>query len=112
MQSTPSLLLDVLTAQGWTISPENTPSCALKSFDTAVGPKDATLYISRSSDDEPALWLYAQYYSEGRNILEPMATQLSLSASACDQAQRFFKFLSSLETRVSQSFAARLFKPT
>lgn len=76
---------------------------AVKSFDTAVGPKEANAVLRPSSDG--GWWLSAHYTSEGRNVLSTCDVHIG---SSDEIATVVTQFASQIDEAVAQSYAARL----
>lgn len=106
MQDLISSIVAHLVRFGWT--PLSGTAIAQKTYDTAVGPKTAFVYLSRSAEDDPNRTLQGDYWSEGRNILEPQCVLLPKSADAPELQRLVEKFAAQADKTVSGSYAARL----
>lgn len=100
------LITGVLKAKGWTIV--DSTAIALKSYETAVGPKEAQAYLSRG--DGYNVTLYGMYYSEGRNILEPRGQLIPVDADEATVLAAAERFAASVDTEVANSYAGRLLR--
>lgn len=80
---------------------------ANKTFQTAVGPKNASVRITRSAEGDPSRLLTGEYWSEGNNVM-PIATLLK--AWTTDQIERAVdQFAAAADRQVRGSYAARLY---
>lgn len=89
---------------------EGGTAIAIKEFDTAVGPKDAHVYLAEFGADCLNFMLQGDYWSEGRNILEP---DFALVPKACSQEallQLVADFAERVDEKVNSSYAARLLR--
>lgn len=101
-------VVNVLQRNGW--APCKGPSLAAKTFQTAVGPKTAYAYMPLPRNADAHQTLFAQYWSEGRDILEPHGA-LVLKDCALDELQAMaLRFAATIDAVVSQSYAARLLR--
>ncbi|MNR71865.1 hypothetical protein D3C71_25440 [compost metagenome] len=96
-----------LASHGWTPI-EGGTAIARKTFDTAVGPKEALVYLTNSRDDDPNRTLQGDYQSEGRNVLEPHGVLLPKAAEPVMVDALVDKFVAGAERAVGESYAARL----
>lgn len=76
---------------------------AVKSFDTAVGPKEANVILRPSS--EGGWWLSGHYTSEGRNVLSTCDVHI---ASSTEIASAVAFFAGEVDKAVHESYAASL----
>jgi hypothetical protein len=100
-----AIVQQALVPLGWTPLTGHTAE-ATKTYETAVGPKEANLYISRG--DEYNRTLYGDYQSEGRNVLA-CGTLIPVDASAEFVAALAAKWAAQAEADVDQSYARSLF---
>ena len=83
---------------------EGGTALATKVYSTAVGPKEAQVYLSRSRDDDPNQTLSGQYYSEGRNIMA-VGVLLPKVAAAADVERLVGQFAREADAAVDASYA-------
>lgn len=99
-------IAEVLTQRGWTMLPG--PALASKTFATAVGPKDAILWLSRCGDSVGNRTLYGEYQSEGSNILGWCGQIVHESADARAVTAIATRFVDAAEKQIGDSYAVRL----
>lgn len=80
---------------------------ASKVFWTAVGEKEAFLYLSRASG-EPLLILSGDYQSEGRNVLGADSALIPIAASEDEVWVLVEQCLGRIEKSIADSYAVRL----
>lgn len=97
-----------LALAGWQVV--DSTALASKSFDTAVGVKQAFAYLKDFGPDNASVLLQGDYLSEGRNALEPWGTLIARDASPEQLAALVAKFAQENDAAVGQSYAARLLK--
>ena len=97
-----------LCERGW--RRRNGTGIADKVFDTAVGPKVANAYFS--GPDAFAFALRGDYWSEGRNILEPNGTLIPRAASMDTVLRLVDRFVARVDETVAGSYAVRRLMPT
>lgn len=95
-----------LSELGWIV--ERRPALASKVFETAVGPKQAVAYLQDYGHSSSAFVLAGQYYSEGRNILEPYGHLIQRIADEDTVRLCTGQFDDDVAMAVSQSYAAKL----
>lgn len=95
-----------LVGQGWTR--EEGTALASKNYRTAVGVKQAHVYLADYGPNSTSFLLTGDYQSEGRNQLEPHAVMIRKQAGAAEIAHNVEIFARQADVVVSQSFAARL----
>ena len=100
------LVTHALTRLGWTA--RNGTALASKTFDTAVGQKEAHAYLADYGPSTENYLLQGDYQSEGRNVLESHGVLLSKNASDHVLAQVVMQFAKNCDSAVAQSYAARL----
>lgn len=100
------IINQVLVESGWI--PFGGAAIALKSFETAVGFKEAHAYLSKG--DEFNRTLSGDYQSEGRNALESSCVLIPVGADAGTVRRLTEQFAKQADARVAQTYAARLLK--
>lgn len=108
--STLSMLCEQsLQSAGWTVLRGHSAT-AVKAFDTACGPKEAQMYLIDRSLAGRTSSLQGFYFSEGRNVLEPLPLLLAPGMHPVLIRQRIFEFFHEVEARVLDTYAARLLR--
>lgn len=98
----------VLTALDWSTTELASWGYAIKVYATAVGPKEAHVYL-RFRKDQPTAILTGTYCSEGRNALSTCWRELSLEQpEALEDAVR--SFATEVDRCVAETYAARLLR--
>lgn len=97
-----------LVADGWIAVPNGT-AIAIKSYATAVGPKDALVYLADFGRNEANYVLQGEYYSEGRNALAADAVLIPKSGDPAEVMRLVERFAAGAEKSVLESYAARLY---
>lgn len=98
-----------LAAAGWTPIQGRT-AIANKTYPTAVGPKEAQVYLAVFGAEDPNYVLQGQYYSEGRNVLAGDSVLIPKAADG-EQVRRLTdQFAAAAEATVLDSYAARLYR--
>ena len=98
-----------LAAAGWTPIRSGT-AIAKKIYPTAVGPKEAQVYLAGFGTEDPNYVLQGQYYSEGRNVLAGDSVLIPKAAGG-EQVRRLTdQFAAAAEATVVDSYAARLYR--
>jgi hypothetical protein len=100
-------LKEALFKLGW--APARGSALAIKGYPTAVGIKQAVVYLQLAAADH-AYMLQGDYFSEGRNILESefmMIPRNTLPHALTDLAS---VFASRTDHVISESYAARLLR--
>lgn len=98
-----------LQPHGW--SPcERSTAVAMKTYDTAVGPKDAVLYLADWGASSDVYILSGNYESEGRNALSTTTAQIPKSVSKEGLLALVNNLAPSLDQAVSETYAARLLR--
>ena len=100
-------LANCLVGLGW--SHEKGTAFASKTFETAVGPKQALVYLAEFGPSEN-LMLQGQYWSEGSNALEPHCVLVSRTASFEQLQQVATEFARKADSVVSETYAAKLLR--
>lgn len=106
--TTDSTIREALQANGWTLT--QGPSLAQKDFDTAVGVKTATVWISPMRAGTIQRLLSGEYYSEGRNILGPHCVLIPVDADSDTAAELTLQFVRNVESAIADSYAVRLLR--
>ena len=96
-----------LVAAGWTAL-ERSTAIAIKTYDTAVGPKDAHVYLADFGPGETNYVLQGEYYSEGSNVLSARGILIPKDADPAAVTTLTERFAASAEHAVLDSYAARL----
>jgi hypothetical protein len=96
-----------LVAAGWTAL-ERSTAIAIKTYDTAVGPKDAHVYLADFGPGETNYVLQGEYYSEGSNVLSARGILIPKDADPAAVKTLTERFAASAEHAVLDSYAARL----
>lgn len=107
-QALRAVIVARLVAHGWTAVPNGT-AIAIKSYVTAVGPKDAFVYLADFGASEANHVLKGEYYSEGRNALAADAVLIPKSGDAAEMARLTDRFAEGAEKSVLETYAARLY---
>lgn len=102
-----SLATKRLVELGWS-SCEGGAACASKVYQTAVGPKQALVFLKDFGRDSVSFMLSGEYYSEGRNVLEPRSVLIPKIADEQTVSMHVDAFATQADEAVSQSYAARL----
>ena len=97
------LVTVVLAAHGWTEFTGG-PALATKQFETAVGMKQASAYLSVG--DEFNRTISGRYDSEGNNALEPHGVLVPKLAGGEDIKRLAAQFAERADEAVSQTYAA------
>lgn len=92
-------------AAGWRMEGD---LIAEKQFDSAVGPKKALIWIGRGADQVGNFSVTGEFWSEGRNILEPRGLILNVDTPAEKVAGLVERFTQDLEAKIQDSYAVRL----
>lgn len=92
---------------GWKMvgKPLTARADVMKTFDTAVGPKDAFILI-HLRDGEISFDGY--YQSEGRNVLESSTLYVEVSKGSDAMRDCVARFVRDAEERIANSYAAKL----
>jgi len=96
-----------LVAAGWTAI-ERSTAIAIKTYDTAVGPKDAHVYLADFGSSETNYVLQGEYYSEGSNVLSARGILIPKDAEPAAARTLTERFAAGAEQAVLDSYAARL----
>lgn len=93
-------------AIGWYNPPGFNASIGSKRFATAVGEKEASVYLE---DWGTSYRLTAQYDSEGRNVLDSISVFIRKEMNLSQLIECVTRFASSVDERVDESYARRLY---
>lgn len=96
-----------LVASGWTAL-ERTTAIAIRAYDTAVGRKDAHVYLAGFGPTEPNYVLQGEYYSQGSNVLSARGILIPKDADLAAAKTLTERFAAGAEQAVMESYAARL----
>ncbi|WP_199028437.1 hypothetical protein [Ralstonia sp. ASV6] len=97
---------DTLVSCGW--QAKDGTAIASRAFDTAVGKKEAVVYLV-GFGGEDVYQLQGEYYSEGRNALEPHCVRISKHDDASTTVDLVRRFSDNAVKIVGQTYAARLY---
>lgn len=95
-----------LQHHGWQLA--SGIAIASKSFETAVGTKEAYLYL-HPHKVPPSYSLHGDYQSEGRNVLSSSFLPVKMDASLDSLSDTVAQHIAKLEEQIQASFAARLY---
>lgn len=112
VQKVEQIVRQALLAIGWNAHPGRMitgTAVALKTYATAVGPKEAQAYVQNWG--EGRFTLTGQYYSEGNNALATTLVSISADLSELQIASLAREFAERADSCVSQTYAARLLGP-
>lgn len=104
-----STIVAQLAAAGWTPL-EGGTAIANKMYETAVGLKEAQVYLADYGPSSENYVLQGQYYSEGRNVLGGSGILIPKAGDEGTVTQLTQKFAAGAENEVLQSYAARLLR--
>lgn len=104
-----STIVAQLAAAGWTPL-EGGTAIANKMYETAVGLKEAQVYLADYGPTSENYVLQGQYYSEGRNVLGGSGILIPKAGDEGTVTQLTQKFAAGAEKEVLQSYAARLLR--
>ena len=104
-----STIVAQLAADGWTAL-EGGTAIANKMYETAVGLKEAQVYLADYGPTSENYVLQGQYYSEGRNVLGGSGVLIPKAGDEATVTQLTQKFAAGAEKQVLQSYAARLLR--
>lgn len=99
-----------LQPHGWRALPPGHHAVATKTYETAVGPKDAHLYLADWGADSPVFILSGEYQSEGRNALATTSAHIPKSVTKKELLALVNNLAPEVDKVVSQTYAARLLK--
>lgn len=97
-----------LLHMGWTLTKRS--AIARKTFATAVGPKEAFVYLYEGASYETNMMIVGDYQSEGRNILCPESRLIPKDCDDEQAAKIIDDFAANAEKVIQASYAARLLR--
>jgi len=97
-----------LVACGWTAL--DSTAIARKSFDTAVGEKEALVFL-QTWGDSPNFVVAGQYWSEGNNALSTSFIFIPKDASESEAQRLATVFAKKADAAVGDTYAMRLMRP-
>jgi len=100
-----NLVCGCLLSSGWNNFDRPSTALSFKMYDSAVGKKEAQVYLS---GDQYNWRLSGLYQSEGRNILEAESVLIPKDCSALRLRDLCEQFLENVETAIAKSYAVRL----
>jgi len=95
-----------LAGLGWVFN--DGPALVKKSYQTAVGNREALVYLRDFGQDSDSFLLTGSYWSQGRNCLEPHPVPIPKSGRLELVRQRVTQFTSQAEAAIDESYARRL----
>ena len=100
-----------LVRHGWQLSwrPELLPNAMSRKYETAVGLKEALVWIVPAQSDS-ALQLTAEYWSEGRNALSCCFSTILVAEEEKVAISKVSAFLVDVEKSIAETYAVRLLK--
>lgn len=104
-----SAVLPVLVTHGWTAL-NNSTAIASKTFDSAVGRKEAHVYLYEGSHDPYNGSLSGDYLSEGNNVLSTAGGLLPKPGTPEVWAAIALQFVQNAEKAIGDSYAVRLLR--
>lgn len=99
---------ETLQRMGWTLASDT--AIARKQFQTAVGPKEAVVYLDDYGPHCDNLVLGGSYHSEGRNCLESGVVLIPKKTVGAQVSHLVAKYVKGAEDAILNSYAARLYK--
>ncbi|MDP3334601.1 MAG: hypothetical protein Q8S55_21850 [Methylococcaceae bacterium] len=100
-------ICDYLRINGWNIFDPPSTALSFKTYDTAVGQKEAQVYFC---GDEYNWVLSGLYESQGRNILSTASELIPKDCAAANLIDYCSQFLTCVDSTISQSYAVRLLR--
>jgi len=107
MEEITQFICNYLQSNGWILFERPCAALAYKRYKSAVGPKEAQVYCS-GKDDGYNYLLSGQYYSQGRNILEPEGQLIPINCNSHALYELLMKFTENVELTIADSYAVRL----
>lgn len=98
----------VLVSRGWTA--QDYTAIASKQYETAVGPKQALVYLQDFGPQEEQLLLVGDYQSEGRNCLSSHGVLVPKCASVAKVKELADWFSIQADKAVGQTYAMKLMR--
>lgn len=106
LKTTRSQIVAMLAAHGWHSA--DGAAIGWKGYETAVGRKTAHAYLGQLSPETENFLLTGDYWSEGRNVLDPAITLIPKAAIGAELQACVDRFARSAETFIGQSYAVKL----
>lgn len=106
LQTTRNQVVALLAAHGWQSADGAAIAC--KEYETAVGRKTANAYLGQLRPETENFLLTGDYWSEGRNVLDPAITLIAKAANGVELQTCVDRFAKSAETFIGQSYAVKL----
>lgn len=103
-----ALIIECLAARGW-MTDCVVKNAATKDFATAVGPKQATIWVAYSYSSACHV-LTGQYESQRNNALSACWTWIPATAHASEIANAVDEHLAKVEHAIGETFAVKLLK--
>lgn len=103
------IVADTFKTRGWDVDFDcsfNFSWIAKKVFQTYLYPKEASAFFVGS--DGYNCSIIGNYYSEGRNIIEPRSVLIPITSSADEITRLVYKFVDDAEEAIKDSFLVRL----
>jgi hypothetical protein len=99
------LIRNFLQSNGWVLFDRSAAALAFKMYDSAVGKKEAQVYL----DGDQYYWrLSGLYESQGQNILSTNSVLIPVEIDVSQLSDFFSQFLENVESAIANSFAVRL----
>lgn len=95
-----------LASLGWTDN--DGPALVKKVYQTAVGNREALVYLKDFGQDTDCFLLTGSYWSEGQNCLEPSPVPIPKSGSLELVRQQVIQFALQAEAAIDESYARKL----
>ena len=99
-----------LTEEGW--AEDRIVPCASKMFDSAVGPKKATVWIGQTPDKVGNIMISGEFWSEGRNVAGGKGVLINVNMDPDQVPGRVSRFLRGIEKMIAESYAVGLMRST
>lgn len=100
-----TLICSYLQSIGWTIFDQPSGALAFKMYDTAVGMREAQVYLP---GDQYSWKLSGLYESKGQNILSTSSVFIPTDFTAHQLQDLCVKFIQNVESAIADSYAVRL----
>lgn len=108
MDALPQLIAGRLEELGWRFQvPPKGAGSASKTYATAVGPKDAIVYLAVTAE---SVSLTADYQSEGRNALSTLWERIEKTSDSAAVQKAVEAFSMAVDAGVAETYAARLLR--
>jgi hypothetical protein len=96
-----------LSMYGWDVTHRGT-AIGTKVYETAVGPKEALVFLTNSKPDDPNRTLRGEYVSEGRNVMPGLLIPKATTVVQVEDLVR--QFAQTADAAVADSYAVRLLR--